>query len=83
MLFSHLGFRKSTLKQAAPILGATWYPAATPLHPEAYCFAASIRGEPVKLLDATDGRVRNRYYGYVRIDLEVSAKMYSYGHPTK
>jgi len=83
MLFSHLGFRKSTFKQAAPILGATWYPSATPLRPETYCFVASIRGEPVKLLDATDGRVRNRSHGYVRIDPEVSAQMRSYGHPTK
>ena len=60
MPLSHIGFRKSTLKHAAPILGATWYPSATPLRAETYCFVASIRGEPVKLLDAADGRVRNR-----------------------
>ena len=54
-------FRKTTLKQAAPILAATWYTSATPLRPDVYCFLASIREEPVKLLDAADGRVRNRF----------------------
>lgn len=83
MPFSPVGFRKSTLKQAAPILDATWYPSATPLRAETYCFMASIRGEPVKLLDATDGRVRNRFPDCVRVDLEISAQMRSYGHPTK
>jgi hypothetical protein len=83
MLFCCLGFGKTTLKQAAPILGATWYPSATPTRPEAYCFVTSIRGEPVKLLSATDGRVRNRFPVCAKIDLEDSAQMRSYGHPTK
>ena len=50
---------KSTLKQAALILDTTWYPVATPLLPETYCFVASIHGEPLKLLDTTDGKVSN------------------------
>ena len=60
-LVFHVDFRKTTLKQAAPILAATWYTSATPLRPETYCFLASIREEPVKLLNAADGSVRNRF----------------------
>ena len=57
----HTDFRHTSLKQAAPILAATWYTSATPLRPEMYCFLASIREEPIKLLDAADGKVRNRF----------------------
>ena len=60
MSISRVGFRKTTLKQAAPILAATWYPPATLLRPETYCFIVSIREETVKLLDAADGRVSKR-----------------------
>ena len=51
-----MGFRKTTLKQAAPILAATWYPSTTLLRPETHYFIVSIREEPVKLLDAADTR---------------------------
>lgn len=49
--------------QAAPILDLAWYPAATPRDPASYCFVTSVRECPVKLLDASDGRVSlNIYY---------------------
>ena len=41
-------------RQPAPVLEFTWYPAL-------YCLVASVRESPVKLLDATSGRVRPRY----------------------
>lgn len=44
--------------QPAPILDFIWYPTATPLDPASFCFVASVRECPVKLLDASDGRVR-------------------------
>ena len=44
--------------QPAPILDFIWYPTATPLNPASFCFVASVRECPVKLLDASDGRVR-------------------------
>jgi hypothetical protein len=44
--------------QPAPILDFIWYPTATPLDPASFCFVASVRECPVKLLDALDGRVR-------------------------
>ncbi|KAJ7823071.1 WD40-repeat-containing domain protein [Mycena olivaceomarginata] len=50
-----------TLPQSAPILDYAWYPTASPASPASFCFAASVREAPVKLLDATDGRVRASY----------------------
>ncbi|KAG6808968.1 hypothetical protein H0H92_002202 [Tricholoma furcatifolium] len=47
--------------QASPIVDFLWYPAASPLNPAAYCFVASVRECPVKLLDASDGRLRASY----------------------
>ena len=44
--------------QPAPILDFIWYPMATPLDPASFCIVASVRECPVKLLDASDGRVR-------------------------
>ena len=44
--------------QAAPVLDFIWYPTATPRDPASFCFVASVRECPVKLLDGTDGRVR-------------------------
>ena len=44
--------------QPAPILDFIWYPTATPFDPASFCFVASVRECPVKLLDASDGRVR-------------------------
>jgi hypothetical protein len=46
--------------QPGPILDYIWYPTATPHDPASFCFVASVRECPVKLLDASDGRVRLR-----------------------
>lgn len=43
--------------QPDAIHGAIWYPTASLSNPETYCFMASIRDTPVRLIDATDGRV--------------------------
>ncbi|KAJ7708212.1 WD40-repeat-containing domain protein [Mycena rosella] len=50
-----------TLPQPAPILEYAWYPGATPANPATFCFVASVRETPVKLLDASDGRLRASY----------------------
>lgn len=50
-----------TFRQPSPILDFIWYPAATPSNPLLYCFVASVRETPVKLLDASDGRLRASY----------------------
>ncbi|KIY48796.1 WD40 repeat-like protein [Fistulina hepatica ATCC 64428] len=49
------------LRQPSPIVDFIWYPSASPLNPAAYCFVASVRECPVKLLDATTGRLRASY----------------------
>ena len=43
--------------QPAPIVDYAWYPSATVNNPAVFCFLASVRECPVKLLDASDGRV--------------------------
>ncbi|KAJ6531415.1 WD40-repeat-containing domain protein [Mycena vulgaris] len=50
-----------TLPQPAAILDYAWYPSATPANPASFCFVASVRETPVKLLDAADGRLRASY----------------------
>ncbi|TFK48131.1 WD40 repeat-like protein [Heliocybe sulcata] len=50
-----------TIEQAAPILDYAWYPSASRFTPVSYCFVASVRECPVKLLDAVDGRLRASY----------------------
>jgi hypothetical protein len=37
--------------QAAPVLDFVWYPTASPRNPASFCFVASVRECPVKLLD--------------------------------
>ncbi|KAI0262220.1 quinon protein alcohol dehydrogenase-like superfamily [Gloeopeniophorella convolvens] len=49
------------LPQAASILDYAWYPRATPRDPASFCLVASVRDAPVRLLDATDGRLRASY----------------------
>ncbi|KAI0820143.1 WD40-repeat-containing domain protein, partial [Trametes gibbosa] len=49
------------LTQSAPILDYAWYPAASIRNPASFCFVASVRECPVKLLDASDGRLRASY----------------------
>ncbi|KAJ7058894.1 WD40-repeat-containing domain protein [Mycena amicta] len=50
-----------TLPQPAPIVDYVWYPTATAANPATFCFVASVRETPVKLLDASDGRLRASY----------------------
>ena len=45
------------LRQPAPIVDYAWYPSATVNDLATFCFLASVRECPVKLLDASDGRV--------------------------
>ncbi|KAI9465183.1 WD40 repeat-like protein [Lactarius psammicola] len=47
--------------QAAPILDFIWYPRAAPRDASSFCFVASVRESPVRLLDASDGRLRASY----------------------
>ncbi|CAA7262292.1 unnamed protein product [Cyclocybe aegerita] len=51
----------STLPQASSILDFRWYPTASAHDPSSFCFVASVRECPVKLLDASDGRLRASY----------------------
>ncbi|PPR01819.1 hypothetical protein CVT24_001683 [Panaeolus cyanescens] len=48
-------------RRPSPILDFLWYPTASPYDPATFCFVASVRECPVKLLDATDGRLRASY----------------------
>jgi len=48
---------QQTFRQPSPVLDYVWYPTATPMDPASFCFMASVRECPVKLLDASDGRV--------------------------
>lgn len=45
------------LPQPSPILDFIWYPFATIRDSASFCFVASVRDTPVRLLDARDGRV--------------------------
>ncbi|CAE6451371.1 unnamed protein product [Rhizoctonia solani] len=46
-----------SLQQPAPILSTAWFPTASTLDAASYCFVAAIRDTPIKLFDASDGRV--------------------------
>ncbi|KAI9459342.1 hypothetical protein HD554DRAFT_2136882 [Boletus coccyginus] len=50
-----------TFAQPAPVVDFTWYPGASQHNPPAFCFVASVRDCPVKLLDGRDGRLRASY----------------------
>lgn len=50
-----------TLRQPSPIVDFLWYPSALRRNPATYCFVASVRECPVKLLDGNDGRLRASY----------------------
>ncbi|KAF9786359.1 WD40-repeat-containing domain protein [Thelephora terrestris] len=49
------------LYQPAPIVDYAWYPSAAVNNPATFCFLASVRECPIKLLDASDGRLRASY----------------------
>lgn len=50
-----------TLPQPAPIVDFLWYPGASQYNPPSYCFIASVRECPVKLLDGSNGKLRASY----------------------
>jgi hypothetical protein len=54
-----------TFTQHAPIVDFTWYPGALRHNLPSYCFVATVRECPMKLLDGRDGRVRHvlSFYG--------------------
>ncbi|KAI0034852.1 WD40-repeat-containing domain protein [Vararia minispora EC-137] len=59
------GFSKPSeariIPQAEAIVDFAWYPRATLHDPASYCFVTSVRECPVRLLDASDGRLRASY----------------------
>ncbi|KLT44114.1 WD40 repeat-like protein [Cutaneotrichosporon oleaginosum] len=50
-----------TFPQPDSVNAALWYPSASRLAPETFCFVASVRDAPVRLIDGTDGRLRASY----------------------
>jgi hypothetical protein len=44
-------------RHPTPVISATWYPSASHLNASTYCFVASTRDRPIRLIDAHDGRV--------------------------
>ncbi|VDC05093.1 unnamed protein product [Peniophora sp. CBMAI 1063] len=52
---------KPILRQAESIVDFAWYPRATQQDPATFCFVASVREAPVRLLDAATGRLRASY----------------------
>ncbi|KAK1926502.1 putative guanyl nucleotide binding protein [Papiliotrema laurentii] len=50
-----------SFRQPDAVHAAQWYPSASATAPETYCFMASIKDTPVRLIDATDGRIRATY----------------------
>lgn len=52
---------KRTFSQSSAVVNFAWYPGASSNNAPAYCFVASVRDCPVKLLDASDGRLRASY----------------------
>ncbi|KAG2143580.1 WD40-repeat-containing domain protein [Suillus clintonianus] len=50
-----------TFSQSSAAVNFAWYPGASPNNAPSYCFVASVRDCPVKLLDASDGRLRASY----------------------
>ncbi|KAF8761248.1 WD40 repeat-like protein [Rhizoctonia solani] len=50
-----------SLPQPAPILSTAWFPAASSSDPASFCLVAAVRDTPIKLFDASDGRVRASY----------------------
>ncbi|WVQ84161.1 hypothetical protein IAT38_006308 [Cryptococcus sp. DSM 104549] len=54
-------FNTATFPQPDAITSILWYPSATPSVPGTFCFVASVRDAPVRLVDAGDGRIRATY----------------------
>ncbi|KAK7018084.1 hypothetical protein VNI00_018403 [Paramarasmius palmivorus] len=49
------------LRQPSPIVDFLWYPTASSRDHSTFCFVSSVRESPVKLLDASNGRLRASY----------------------
>jgi len=49
------------VQQADAIIDYAWFPRAMVQDPASFCFVASVRESPVRLLDASDGRLRASY----------------------
>ncbi|WVF69918.1 hypothetical protein IAT40_004702 [Kwoniella sp. CBS 6097] len=56
-----LDLTSNVFEQPDAIHSTLWYPSASTHSPETYCFIASIRDTPVRLIDASDGRIRATY----------------------
>ncbi|ADV24623.1 guanyl nucleotide binding protein, putative [Cryptococcus gattii WM276] len=54
-------FETHQFKQPDSIASSIWFPTASSLVPESFCFMAGIRDNPVKLIDAKTGNVRASY----------------------
>ncbi|EAL20959.1 hypothetical protein CNBD5600 [Cryptococcus deneoformans B-3501A] len=54
-------FDTHQFKQPDSITSSIWFPTASSLVPESFCFVAGIRDNPVKLIDAKTGNVRASY----------------------
>ncbi|WWC67852.1 uncharacterized protein I206_101769 [Kwoniella pini CBS 10737] len=54
-------FVTKSYQQPDAIHSAIWYPTASISTPETFCFVASIRDTPVRLIDGNDGRIRASY----------------------
>ncbi|OCF40921.1 hypothetical protein I317_05280 [Kwoniella heveanensis CBS 569] len=56
-----LDLTPKVFEQPDAIHSTLWYPLASAHSPETYCFVTSIRDTPVRLVDASDGRIRATY----------------------
>ncbi|WVW78569.1 hypothetical protein I302_100525 [Kwoniella bestiolae CBS 10118] len=54
-------FDTKSFQQPDAIHSTLWYPSASISTPETFCFVASIRDTPVRLIDGNDGRIRASY----------------------
>ncbi|KAK8846832.1 hypothetical protein IAR55_005920 [Kwoniella newhampshirensis] len=54
-------FVTQTYEQPDAIHSTLWYPSASVSSPPTFCFMASIRDTPVRLIDASDGHTRATY----------------------
>ncbi|WWC86988.1 uncharacterized protein L201_001869 [Kwoniella dendrophila CBS 6074] len=57
----NLSFETRAYQQPDAIHSTLWYPSASATTPETFCFVASIRDTPVRLIDGNDGRIRASY----------------------
>jgi len=51
-----ISLKSRTFPQPDAIHSTLWYPTASASSPETFCFVASVRDSPVRLLNAYEGR---------------------------